>query len=221
MRALFAALIPCVLLIPPAAGTPVARCGPTGCICTASPAPAGDLARSVGLSPPEKPDAVLVARGDLWSWQAGPAAAIDRAHAGDGTCRSGPVPQPLDGMWQAESRIVAVACGPNTTLVRDYLEDGFRRARPVRIIWTAGLDGATFETAWRAANPVRNLEAQPWRADGPLVQRADIARRDRRSSARLELLAPGLMRLDWTLTTVTELTPCTVSVTQDIRRTGE
>ena len=128
---------------------------------------------------------------------------------------------PLDGMWQAESRLVEVSCGPHTALARAHLEAQFRKARPVRIRWTDGFRGATFETAWRAANPARNQEAQPWRADGPRVQRADIARRDRRSSARLELLAPDHLRLDWTLTTWTELSPCTISATQELRHIGE
>ncbi|MGH2340578.1 hypothetical protein ACRC7T_03745 [Segnochrobactraceae bacterium EtOH-i3] len=128
---------------------------------------------------------------------------------------------PLDGVWQAESRLVEVSCGPHTALARAHLEALFRKARPVRIRWTDGFRGATFETAWRATNPARNQEAQPWRADGPRVQRADIARRDRRSSARLELLAPDHLRLDWTLTTWTELSPCTISATQELRHIGE
>ncbi len=128
---------------------------------------------------------------------------------------------PLDGVWQAESRVMEVSCGPHTALARAYLEAQFRSARPVRIRWTDGFAGTTLESAWRAANPARNQEAQPWRADGPRVQRADIARRDQVSSARLELIAPDHLRLDWTLTTWTELSPCTISATQELRHIGE
>ena len=219
-------ILPVVLLVlvpaPHARGdTMVARCSAGGCLCTTSPVAAGDLARAVGLSGPAQAGDVLVSSGGLWGWRADTPAAIDRAFAGDGTCRADPVPVPADGLWQAHSRVTSVACGPNTALVRAHLEAGFARMQPARIIWNGRLDGAAFETAWRAANPVRNLEVQPWRADGPLVQRADIARRDRRSSARLELLDPDTLHLAWTLTTTTELTSCTVSVTQDLRRVAD
>ena len=125
---------------------------------------------------------------------------------------------PADGLWASTASIDTVACGPASSLARQALETRLGAEQPARIVWKGVLDGTVFETAWRAVNPARNVERLPWRAEGPRVQRADIARRDLRASARMDLLAADTIRLEWTVTTRTELTPCTISVTQTLNR---
>lgn len=128
---------------------------------------------------------------------------------------------PADGLWASTARVDTVSCGPASALARQALETRLGADQPARIVWKGVLDGTVFETAWRAVNPARNAERMPWRAEGPHVQRADIARRDLRASARMDLLAADTIRLEWTVTTRTELTPCTISVTQTLHRIGD